>query len=375
MSKNTKEIVVLDSDESEEEVLSSSKQPRRAALPSKNDVVDLTRVSSATANHHNSRRRRRNTDNEVEFVGSASARQPSAASAASASPDIQFVGTKRPRSTNQNSHRSSIPNQMDNFNNNYSTMNNPMSNTGGFMDRISSMLGFGGGSGLDVLNRGNFGGQPTSTRMGIGFDQSADLSRYSPIHRPMPNNITSKKKKKTKTSSKPVEEKPTAMMKGKAMQQPQGFDAIDMYYPRLKANDRTSILHNLLSKCTNSRKTRKFVHDFRVKFEKANPKSTLWRLAKELSEEITRLEGESKMPSTKKLKSEEGGSDHKENKPNVECIDDSGSDKKPTASIGSLSGDVLDTLAIYFRAYQCYMKRDPEHFINCDKVLWQNIKC
>ena len=351
MAKNTKEIVVLDSDVEEEGL--SSKQPHRAALPSaSDDVVDLTRVSvsTITANHHNSRRRRRNTDGEVEFVGSTSARQPSAASAAtSASPDIQFVGTKRPRSTNQNSHRSSIPNQMNNFNNNNSTMNNPMSNTGGFMDRISSMLGFGGGAGLDVLNRGSFGGMT-----GMGFDQSAYRSRYGPVHgmndHPMSSNITSKKRKKTKTSSKPIEEKPTAMMKGKAMQQPQGFDAIDMYYPRLKANDRTSILHNLLSKCTNSRKTRKFVHDFRVKFEKANPKSTLWRLAKELSEEITRSEGESKMPSAKKLKSEEDGNDHKENKPNVGCNDDSGSDKKPTASIGSLSGDVLDTLAIYFGA-------------------------
>ena len=83
----------------------------------------------------------------------------------------------------------------------------------------------------------------------MGFDQSTDLSRYGPMHgvndHPIPSNNT-RKKKKTSTSSKPTEEKPTAMMKGKAMQQPQGFDAIDMYYPRLKANDRTNILHNLL---------------------------------------------------------------------------------------------------------------------------------
>ena len=354
MTKN--EIVVLDdSDESGsdvEEVLSSN-QRHLAAAPSseEDDVVDL--VSSTAKNHHNRRRQRRNTDAEVEFVGSTSARQPSAAStAASASPDIQFVGTKRPRPTNNS--QGSSTSRMTNFNNDngYSIMNNPMRNTGGFMDRLSSMLGFGRGAGMNgVLNRGNVGG------IGMGFDQSADLSRYGLVHgmndHPIPSNIT-RKNKQTSASSKSNEEKPTAMMKGKAMQQPQGFDSIDIYYPRLKANDRTSILHNLLSKCTDSGKSRKFVHEFRVKFEKANPKSTLWSLAKQLSEEITRLEGESKMPSKKKLKSEADRNHHKENKPNVGCVTrnvDSGSDKKPAAPIGSLSGDVLDTLAIYFRAY------------------------
>ncbi|KAK1747506.1 ataxin-2-like protein [Skeletonema marinoi] len=243
--------------------------------------------------------------------------QPSAASAAaSANSDVKFVGTKRPRPTNKNSYRApSFPDQMNNFNNGHSIMNNPMSNAGGFMDRLTSMLGFGGGTGMNVLNRGNVGG------MGMGFNPSADLSRYGPIpgvnDQPSSNNS---KQKKAKSTSKPKEEETTAMMKGKAMEQPQGFDAIDMYYPRLKANDRTSILHNLLSKCTTSGKSKKFVHDFRVKYEKANPKSTLWSLAKALSEEITRLEGESKMPSKKKLKSEEDDNHHKENKPNVGCI-------------------------------------------------------
>jgi len=358
MTKNRKEIVVLDSDDSgsDVEVVSSSKK-RHVAAPASNDVVDLTsaRVSSMTSANQisNSRRRRRHTNDEVEFVGSTTARQPSAASAAaSASSDIQFVGTKRPRPTNKNSYRApSFPGQMNNFNNDNSIMNNPMSNAGGFMDRLTSMLGFGGGTGMNVLNRGNVGGMG----MGMGFDPSADLSRYGPIpgvnDRPSSNNS---KQKKAKSSSKPKEEETTAMMKGKAMEQPQGFDAIDMYYPRLKANDRTSILHNLISKCTTSGKSKKFVHDFRVKYEKENPKSTLWSLAKALSEEITRLEGESKMPSKQKLKSEEDDNHHKENKPNVGCIisnDESDSDKKPTAPIGSLSGAVLDTLATYFRAH------------------------
>jgi len=315
------------------------------AAPSSDDnVVDLT--SSKVSQ----RRRRRNTVSEVEFVGSTSARQPSAASAAaSASSDIQFVGTKRPRPTNNNRHGAPIPSQMNNFINDHS-MNNPMNITGGFMNSLRSMFGFGRGTGMNVLNRGNSGS------MSMGFDrQSTDLSRFGPI--PGVNDRPSKyssKQKRAKTSSKLKEEEPTAMMKGKAMQQPQGFDAIDMYYPRLKANDRTSILHNLLSKCTNSGKSKKFVHDFRVKFEKANPKSTLWSLAKRLSEEIIRLEGESKMPSKEKLKNKEDGNHHKENKTNfgfVTSKGDSGIDKKPTAAIGSLSGSVLDTLAIYFRAH------------------------
>jgi len=337
MAKNNN-IAVVDSDSgSDVELVSSSLQRHVAALSSDN-VVDLTsaRASSAAANQNNSRRRRRNTDDEVEFVGSTSARQQSSAADSS---DIQFVGTKRPRPSSNN-HRTSFPNQM---------MNNPMSNPVGFMDRLTSMLGFGRGTSMNLFNPGNgFGG------IGMGFDQSADLSRYGPIpgvnDRQSNNNS---KKKKAKTSAKPKEEETTAMMKGKAMQQPQGFDAIDMYYPRLKANDRTSILPNLVSNCTNSGNSKKFVHDFRVKFEKANPKATLWSLAKALSEEISRLEGESKMPAKKKLKSEEDGNHHKENKANFGCIirkDDPDSDKKP-APIGSLSGTVLDTLATYFRAY------------------------
>jgi len=79
-------------------------------------------------------------------------------------------------------------------------------------------------------------------------------------------------------------------------------------------------------------------------------------MAKEFSEEITRLEGESKMPSSdkKKLKKSEddnNGNQHKENKPVTRNIDYSNLDKKPTAAIGSLSGEVLDTLEKYFSAY------------------------
>ena len=161
-----------------------------------------------------------------------------------------------------------------------------------------------------------------------------------------------------------------------------------MYYPRLKANDRTLILHNMLSSTANSKQyTKKFVHDWRVKFEKGNAKATLWSLAKALSEEITRLEVDldQKMPA-RKVKSG-GNQRQKENKPlgNAEPTSSNADDrpvspvpvgiyqkkgmvvvsatagskgdakdeidKKPTAPIGPLSGEVLDTLETYFLAH------------------------
>lgn len=63
----------------------------------------------------------------------------------------------------------------------------------------------------------------------------------------------------------------TAMSKGKIMQLPQGYDSIDMYYPQLKANDRTLILYNMVVSLSlhgiiaTMNFTKKFVHDWRVK--------------------------------------------------------------------------------------------------------------
>jgi len=337
MAKNNmNNIVVLDSDDSGSDVeVVRSSSLHRHVVSAPDDVVDLTSVSDltsarmppATAESNNSRRLR-NTDDEVEFIDSTSARQQSAATTDSS--DIQFIGTKRSRPSNDNNHRAPFPNQMNNF---------------GFLTRL---LGFGRGASMNVFNPGNGFGD-----FGMGFDQSADLSRYGPIPGVKTTKNNNSKKKKAKTSAKPKEEETTAMMKGKAMQQPQGFDAIDMYYPRLKANERTNILNQLVSKCTNTGNSKKFVHDFRVKFEKANHRASLWSLAKALSEEITRLEGESKTPAKKKLEREEGGNHRKENKANSGCIvskDDSDSEKKQLP-IGSLSATVLDTLATYFRAH------------------------
>ena len=52
----------------------------------------------------------------------------------------------------------------------------------------------------------------------------------------------------TTTAKKQHFEKPSlpSMKKGEAMMVPTGFDALDMYYPHLTANDRTNVLHQLL---------------------------------------------------------------------------------------------------------------------------------
>ena len=184
------------------------------------------------------------------------------------------------------------------------------------------------------------------------------------------------KKRKAPPTSKSkgkTEEKPTAMEKGKGLQKPQGFDALDMYYPRLKANERTLILHNMILSVSSSANnssasttiqskysTKKFVHEWRVKFEKNNSKPTLWSLAKGIADEITRLQQDTgdddnqKMPAKKKKNGKENKSNMKQDNDNTDdilVVDSEGKEKKVTLQIGPVSGDVLDSLSKYFIAY------------------------
>jgi len=179
-------------------------------------------------------------------------------------------------------------------------------------------------------------------------------------------------KRKAPPSSKSkgkTEEKPTAMEKGKGLQKPQGFDALDMYYPRLKANERTLILHNMIlsissSSCTTNIQpkftTKKFIHEWRVKFEKNNSKPTLWSLAKGIADEIIRLQQQvivdddnQKMPAKKKKNGKENKSNMKQDNDtdDILVVDSEGIEKKVTMPIGPVSGDILDTLSKYFIAY------------------------
>jgi len=176
----------------------------------------------------------------------------------------------------------------------------------------------------------------------------------------------------SKSKGKTEEQKPSAMEKGKGLQKPQGFDALDMYYPRLKANERTLILHNMILSISSSANnssastniqskytTKKFVHEWRVKFEKNNSKPTLWSLAKVLSDEIIRLQQQDdnddnqKMPANKKKNGKENKSNMKQDNDtdDILVVDSEGKEKKVTLQIGPVSGDILDSLSKYFVAY------------------------
>mmetsp|Transcript_17079 Transcript_17079/g.37225 ORF Transcript_17079/g.37225 Transcript_17079/m.37225 type:complete len:401 (+) Transcript_17079:283-1485(+) len=154
------------------------------------------------------------------------------------------------------------------------------------------------------------------------------------------------------------------MEKGKAMLQPSGFDSLDMYYPHLKAADRTAVLYRLLPEGY----TKKWTHDWRVAFEKKHPKSTLWSLASALSDDITAAKGKQsndtnldrKLPA--KMKKGSGKENQKPSRGSGGCgmpifpPSDDEKDKRvdcalPTESIGPLSGVVIDNLRMYFRAH------------------------
>lgn len=325
MSNN--DIVVLDDDDSSDsdvEMIAPSLSNNAHHHTADDVVVDM--ISSAAAR----KRRRKSTQNEVEFIGSKAAVRRRSASSAVASVSnnndaVRYMGTKK---TTKN-HRASFPNYANN-------LNNGINNAGGFTNILNRSVGGGSVYPFNLRNMQVLG----------GMDSSLSRYRYGPSPPKRDSSV------KNKAATKRKEPEATAMEKGKAMQQPHGFDAIDMYYPRLKANDRTLILHTLLLKCTNSGYSKKLAHDFRVKFEKSNSQSTLWSLAKAFSEEICVLEGDSNMPAKMKLKSDVNGNQCKENRPGANIEDDADeSDKKPAAPIGSLSSTVLDTLTTYFRAY------------------------
>ena len=154
--------------------------------------------------------------------------------------------------------------------------------------------------------------------------------------------LSSSKKRKADKHNAPAE---MAMEKGKRLAKPQGFDAIDIFYPKLKANERTLILYNLLqstakySACSHSKK---FVNEWRVKFERSRAKATLWDITQALCNCIVKLDDETR--SNLKLPARTLGGQR-------ERTVNENEDVKLTATIGPVSGEVLDTLQTYFIAY------------------------
>ena len=207
------------------------------------DVVDLTRPSSSSAS------RRHESDDEIEFVGSrgggggvggaaslAAAASSTAAAqlqlaqyrSEAAASYVQFVGSTRP------------------------------------LAAAAAAVADPDGGGFEYDG---------SDREWLPPPVAVAARRQS-----TPTQKKAKRKRGTKAES------PPPMEKGKSLLVPTGFDALDMYYPHLKANDRSAVLHWLLAPggCT-----KKFAHEWRVAYEKrAGAKPTLWAMVSALSDEI-----------------------------------------------------------------------------------------
>ena len=179
------------------------------------------------------------------------------------------------------------------------------------------------------------------------------------------------------------------MEKGKSLLVPTGFDALDMYYPHLKANDRSAVLHWLLP----DGYTKKWVHEWRVAYEKkAGAKTTLWAMVSTLSDHVSgdvptskgasstsavtgtkkksQVDDDSdsdydddldrKMPAVPSPQGKKGKENKKPATTKMILFSDDEEDgqhgKKvksvlPTPPIGPLSGEILDTLRKFFRAH------------------------
>ena len=147
----------------------------------------------------------------------------------------------------------------------------------------SSLLGMGGGRDVpasSVRSSSTTTTVPLSTNHGLDLDTLLEQhNRRRQTAGLLPTDFHRKRHSTGGGGSKhhgPIKsgssESLTAMTKGKTMQLPHGYDSIDMYYPQLKANDRTLILYNLVVSlslhgiiATTMNFTKKFVHDWRVK--------------------------------------------------------------------------------------------------------------
>ena len=271
------------------------------------------------------------------------------------SPIVQFVGTRRPRH--------SVPSDFGSQRGSSSAAGAALSAS---RKHASSLLaGTSGGDGRRGLSSAllgrhhrdrrshSFGGMMNRAFLGeetadfhnpyghAGYHEGPEGQRQRGGRGHPPPLMSSSKKRRADKHDPPAE---TAMQKGKRLAKPQGFDAIDIFYPKLKANERTLILYNLLqstSKFFACSHSKKFVNEWRVKFDKTRAKATLWDIARALADDIVKHDNEArlnlKLPA-RTLRGTEGSVDENKN-------------VKPTAIIGPVSGDVLDTLQTHFVAY------------------------
>lgn len=152
----------------------------------------------------------------------------------------------------------------------------------------------------------------------------------------------------TRKRKSPPEPSYLPMQKGKEIAKLTGFDALQIYYPQLKANDRTTVLFQLLP--TNY--SRKWTQGWRVAFEKQRGSgSTLWELVRALGDEISKKNVI--IPEQSKAGKYKGEPD---TKPKAALKSDTAQESpkasgSTTVPIGPLSGEVLDSLYEHFRAY------------------------
>jgi hypothetical protein len=222
---------------------------------------------------------------------------------------------------------------------------------------------------------------------------------------PLPSSSQRNKRKRSSSKKKPPPPPPPPppMEKGKSLIVPTGFDALDMYYPHLKAQERTTVLYQLLPKTQLTTSfTKKSAHDWRVQYEKTNSsKQTLWSMVSSFSDYIisntttdindgksktttvgekgNRIDEDRKIPAKPKMtikkkeksskgrcndiisliwnNSEDGGNVEEKKKPASTTVSSSAGGSSGGHSgagdndTGPLNSDVIDTLHTYFRAY------------------------
>ncbi|OEU10502.1 hypothetical protein FRACYDRAFT_247013 [Fragilariopsis cylindrus CCMP1102] len=379
------------------------------------DIIDLTSTNTdAAAGVALSRRRRRhnnnnNNDNEIQFIRSINSNNNN-------NNVVQFVG-----GGNQNHHRSHLNDyqQLQRQRQQQSQSQSMYTGNRSHPEVVAAAVA----ATVTVTPARRFPANTTTesairlTTASVEFVSGVDGGNLMMNHpeafgsgrqhaiTPLPSSSSSQRNKRKRSSSR---EKPPPLLppmeKGRSFIVPTGFDALDMYYPHLKAQERTTVLYQLLPKTQEATSfTKKSVHDWRVQYEKTNSsKQTLWSMVSSFSDYIisstttdinhgksktitvvdegNHIVEDRKMPAKPKMtlkkkkkkgskgrcndiisliwnNNEEGGNVEEKKKLVSTTVSSSASGSSGGHSgagdidIGPLNSDVIDTLHTYFRAY------------------------
>mmetsp|Transcript_4083 Transcript_4083/g.6396 ORF Transcript_4083/g.6396 Transcript_4083/m.6396 type:complete len:565 (-) Transcript_4083:47-1741(-) len=337
---NRAEVILLDSVDNGDE----ARKPAAIDLTQDDAVIDVTTqvavvlhtpTRRTTTNHHDD-------EEEIQFMGTNNSID---ASNIGNDNDIEFAGVSRPLShapAVYNSFTTSSFGRKRKRHSNVVARNSSYENSytgsglalGGYSSESShdNVTNLYTPSGLDF---GGYGVDLMSNFFGGGAEFISSDDEFADV--PQSTGYRSAPKPKARRS----EVETTAMDKGKKLQKPRGFDAISLHYPRLKANERTLILYNLLQSTVEySGLSKKYCNDWRVRYEKnGHPKPELWEFVKSLCDDLLANER-----TRKKLELSRNLNQKKNDNLNDK-------DLKPPAAIGPVNSDVLITLQAYFIAY------------------------